>query len=226
MSDLRDALTAGSLKPNDLGILKSWRPTKPLWRVYSEGFGPTGFNDTPKGYARFSPLRRPDGSLVPTLYAGTTLDVALMEIVLRDVPTPSAGFQLMLPERDRERRRVTELTVHETLRMVDFTAIGLRRLGLDRKTVIDCDSSNYEDTQALGAWAYANTQTRNPDETVHGIVWTSRQDDTGQAVVFFGDRLTPASIEAHSPGRSLHEGQVEAALTSLAIRLGIYVVAG
>ena len=42
-------------------------------------------------------MKRPDGSVVPTLDAGTTLEVALMEIVLRDVPTSSVGFQLTSP---------------------------------------------------------------------------------------------------------------------------------
>ena len=225
MSALRDALASGSLKPQDLGILESWRPTEPLWRVYSQSFGATGFNGTAKGYARFSPLMRPDGSVVPTLYAGTTLDVALLEIVLRDVPTPSAGFQLMLPERGVEPRRVTELVVDRPLRMVDFSAIGLRRIGLDRGDVIDCDSANYPDTQALGAWAHARTVAVDPVESAHGIVWTSRQDDSGQAAIFFGDRLPDGALKAQNAEQSLYARHVEAALTRLALRLGISVVA-
>jgi len=72
------------------------------WRVYDQRIGATGenlafmqaaevlqrrLNSTAEGYARFSPMKRPDGSVVTTLDAGTTLEVALMEIVLRDVPT-------------------------------------------------------------------------------------------------------------------------------------------
>ncbi len=224
MSALREALASGSLKPGDLGILESWRPTEPLWRVYSESFGAIGFNDTAHGYARFSPLMRTDGSVVPTLYVGTSLDVALMEIVLRDVPTPSVGFQLMLPERGAEQRRVTELVLARQLRMIDFSAIGLRRIGLDRGDVIDCDSSTYPDTQALGAWAYAHTLAADPIENVHGIVWTSRQDDSGQAAILFGDRLPPGTLEAQNPGQNFHAGRVEGALMRLALRLGISVV--
>ena len=226
MSALRDALASGSLKSEDIGIVSSWSPPEPLWRVYSQSFGATGFNGTAKGYARFSPLKRADGSVVPTMYAGSTLDVALMEIVLRDVPTPSVGYQLMLPERDAEQRRVTELVPTQPLRMVDFCAIGLRRIGLDRADVIDCDSSNYPDTQALGAWVHAHTVDVDVAETVHGIVWTSRQDDSGQGAIFFGDRLLPGALEAQNDGQSLHAGHVEAALTRLALRLGISVVAG
>jgi len=223
LSSLGDALASGSLKAEDLGILESWRPPEPLWRVYSQAFGAAGFNGTAKGYARFSPLKRADGTIVPTMYAGTTLDVALMEIVLRDVPTPSVGFQLMLPERATEQRRVTELVLDRPLRMVDFSAIGLRRIGLDRADVIDCDSSNYPATQTLGAWAHASTGA-TPATTVHGIVWTSRQDDSGQAAVFFGDRLPHGVLEAQNQDQRLHAGNVDAALTRLALRLGISVV--
>ena len=226
MSALGDALASGSLKAADLGILESWQPAEPLWRVYSQSFGATGFNGTDKGYARFSPLKRPDGSVVPILYAGTTLDVALMEIVLRDVPTPSVGFQLTLPEPGLEQRRVTELVLGGPLRMVDFSAIGLRRIGLDRADVIDCDSSNYPATQALGAWAHASTQVADPAESVHGIVWTSRHDDSGQAIVLFGDRIPKGALEPKDPDQRLHTGRVDAALMRLALRLGISVVAG
>lgn len=225
MSALGDALSSGSLKAEDLGILESWRPPEPLWRVYSQTFGATGFNGTAKGYARFSPLKRADGSVVPTMYAGTTLDVALMEIVLRDVPTPSVGFQLILPERGAEQRRVTELVLDQPLRMVDFSTIGLRRIGLDRADVVDCDSSNYPATQALGAWAYASTVAVDPTNTIHGLVWTSRQDDSGQAAVFFGDRLPSGALESQNPDQHLHAGNVDAALMRLASRLGISVVA-
>jgi hypothetical protein len=224
LSALSDALASGTLPAAHIGVLEAWHPAEPLWRVYSQIFGADGFNGTSKGFARFSPLKKADGSFVPTLYAGTTLDVALMEIVLRDVPNPSVGFQLMLPAPSAEQRRVTELVLAAPLRMVDFSAIGLRRIGLARADVIDCDSSNYPDTQTLGAWAYANTASFDPKKTVHGIVWTSRQDDSGQAAIFFGDRLPAGALTASNPGQSLHARHVEAALIHLAERLGIEVV--
>ena len=219
MSALSNALADGTLKASNLGFEAEWRPKEPLWRVYSEVFGPDGFNGTANGYARFSPLRRPDGTVVPTLYAGTTLDVALMETVLRDVPNPSIGFIQTLPAPSAEPRRVTELMLDRPLHMVDFSSIGLRRLGLARAEVIDCESANYGDTQALGAWVYAHTAS-----AVHGIVWTSKQDDSAQAALLFGDRLPNRALVARNPGRSLQAGLVGSALTHLAMRLGVFLV--
>lgn len=54
-----------------------------LWRVYPRRYGVDGFNGTSLGNARFSPLEAA-GAIVPTLYAGSTLDVALMETVWHD----------------------------------------------------------------------------------------------------------------------------------------------
>jgi RES domain len=44
------------------------------------------FNPSPARNARFSPLVNAAGPVIPTLYAGTTLDCALMETVFHDVP--------------------------------------------------------------------------------------------------------------------------------------------
>ena len=219
MSALGSALAAGTLDPLSLGFEPEWQPKETLWRVYSQAFGPDGFNGTVNGYARFSPLRRPDRTVVPTLYAGTTLDVALMENVLRDVPNPSVGFTQTLPAPSVEPRRVTELVLGRPLCMVDFMAVGLRRLGLTRSDVIDCDSADYGATQALGAWVYANTAS-----SVHGIVWTSRQDDSAQAAIFFGDRLPSGALVARNPEQRLQSAIVETALTHLAVRLGVFLV--
>lgn len=220
MSHLRAALNAGDLDPRQLAFREDWLPAAPLWRVYSEAFGPVGFNDTDRPFARFSPLRRPDNSIVPVLYEGTTLDVALMESVFRNVPSPSSGHTLTLPSTTDEQRRVTRISLSSPIRVVDFSAIGLRRLGQERGEVIDCNSGRYDETQSLAAWVYAHT-----DTTVQGITWTSRQDDTGQAVVLFGDRQTVngTAITPADAGQRLHAGEPLEAMTRLAERLGVYL---
>lgn len=39
-----------------------------LHRIHPSRFGSTRFNDTDRGDAGFSPIREPDGSIVPTIY--------------------------------------------------------------------------------------------------------------------------------------------------------------
>jgi hypothetical protein len=44
------------------------------------------FNPSSLGNARFSPLVSASGDVIPTIYAGTTLDCAMMETIFHDVP--------------------------------------------------------------------------------------------------------------------------------------------
>ena len=57
-----------------------------FYRVHPDAYGSAEFNPSRTGAARFSPLVNAAGVLIPTLYAGTTLDCALMETVFDDVP--------------------------------------------------------------------------------------------------------------------------------------------
>ena len=209
--NLAEKLAAGRLVAADVGSVELEMST--LWRVYSQPFVVTGFNLTGGGNARFSPLRVSDGAVVPTMYAGTTLAVALMETVLHDVPSPSAGFILPLKPAT-ETRRVAQLKFRENVHLADFTSLGLRKLGLRRQDVIDCDKRAYPSIRKLAEWAYAN----RPD--LQGIAWTSRQDDRAQAVVLFEPRLPPELLLAASSEQRFDEGPHLATLVDLVDRLG------
>jgi len=66
-----------------------------VYRVHPAPYSPVGgvirFNDSDCGNARFSPIRDGAGKIVPTLYAGTTLNCAFMESVFHDVPISTSG---------------------------------------------------------------------------------------------------------------------------------------
>lgn len=154
---------------------------------------------------------------MPTLYAGTTVEVALMEVVLRDVPVPSAGFVMRLDART-DPRRVAQLLPRRELRLADLSTLGLRRLGLQRPDVIDCNESAYPSTRALAQWIYANCP------AAQGIAWTSRQDDKGQAIVLFEPRVAPDSFDVIESDQSFTDGHHNAALMDLLDRLGASLV--
>jgi hypothetical protein len=136
-----------------------------------------------------------------------------METVLHDVPSPSAGFILTLDPRT-ESRRAAHLRTAVPLRLADFTALGLRRLGLHCRDVIDSDKSGYAATRQLAAWLYA----RRPD--LQGIWWTSRQDDRAQALLLFGTRLPPSPLTLLAADQRFDQGPHLAALIGLLDRLG------
>lgn len=209
-----DALADGRLDPAKISTLHLAPPL--LWRVYPRRYGVDGFNGTWLGNARFSPLEVA-GAIVPTLYAGSTLDVALMETVWHDAPTPSHGFHLVLKEAT-EPRRVGALKPSAALHLVDLTTVGLRRLGLARCDVIDSDQVDYPITRQLSAWLYKN----KPD--AQGICWISRQNDEGRAVVLFQPRLGSLKLAVDTEDEVFTDGPHLDALLTLAERMGANVI--
>jgi hypothetical protein len=207
---LQEALTRGTLDPSHIGLI-TYAPRK-LWRVYSRRFGAVGFNGTSPGNARFSPLEH-GGAVVPTLYAGTTPEVALMETVLHDLPLHSAGHSVQIEERV-DSRRVSSFTPSRELTLVDLSTLGLRKLGLSRSDVIDCEKVEYLVTRRLATWLYENAP------MAHGLLWTSRQDDRAQALILFETRLASVALDVQEEDQPFTDGTYYDSLVGLAGRLG------
>lgn len=155
---------------------------------------------------RFAPLRRPhgapQGARVGTLYAGETFAVSVYETLFRDLP-PLPRLREVAGWRVDECAHCT-LTVERDLRLASLHHKHLGRWGLSRQALIECQGKRAYGGTVL--WA----------ETIHdqfadfdGLAWTSRQDDSADAYLFFGDRvqvtdLTPGPTRpfgAH-PGRA------------------------
>jgi RES domain len=140
------------------------------------------FNPSSTGNARFSPLADTAGAVIPTLYAGTTLDCALMETVFHDVPFV-AGPKMWSKATHVAGKVWSQLTLSRGLALIDLSAVPLRKLGISRKDLIECDGSQYPETRA---WALAlHDQYPNAE----GLTWTSRQADPARAIVLFEDNL-------------------------------------
>lgn len=210
-SALALALAAGSLDPAQVS-LRELPAASLVWRVYPRTYGPAQYNPSPASNARFSPFEHA-GALVANLYAATTVQAALMETVLRNVPRPSAGYILpLIPA--TEVRRIAQLRTTQPLKLADLSALGLRRLGLNRSDVIECDKTGYPDTQRLAQWVYA----RRPE--VQGVWWTSRQDDSAQALVLFEPRVPVAALEVVTWDESFTAGAHYTVLTDTLTQLG------
>jgi hypothetical protein len=70
-----------------------------MHRVHDDVYLGDQFNPNSMGNARFSPIHDTDGAVIPTLYAGTTLDCALMETIFHDLPF-KIGFKPRLEAKD------------------------------------------------------------------------------------------------------------------------------
>ena len=195
----------------------SWGKGQQLHRVHDAIYLGNGFNPSRRGTARFSPLRDSDGKITPTLYAGTTLDCALMETIFHDVPFVS-GFK-PLSIRKMAGKVHTVFTPNFDLKLIDLSTIALRRLGVDRAHLIDTTKWHYPETRKWAERFYAQ------HGEVQGLRWTSRQDDSAQAVMLFGTRVKSADLVIARPSTPLLTGDLtSAAVIELAMRLGVTLV--
>jgi hypothetical protein len=190
------------------------------WRVYSKANAAHGFNPSSVGNARFSPLLDASGHTVPTLYLAQTPAAALMETVLHDCPAPSSGYILTLPPATDELRRMACLAVLEPLVLADFSAIGLRRLGLTKAQVVGSDKSGYPQSRELAQQVYA----LRPD--IQGIQWNARQDDRASAIVLFEPRTKPSSLAIWHQNQPINDGMALDELIELLDQLDAGLVFG
>ena len=156
------------------------------------------------------------GVVIPTIYAGTTLDCALMETVFHDVPF-EAGPKIWSKASHVADKVYSQLTLSRDLALIDLSAIALHKLGISRKDLIECDGSEYPETRA---WALA-LHDQHPD--AEGLTWTSRQADPERAIVLFEDRLTgPALVTTGASNPLLlPDGSAIIEVLTLAQRLGV-----
>jgi RES domain len=195
----------------------TWKRGREMHRVHNVVYPANQFNPTASGNARFSPIRDSGGSIIPTLYGGTTFDCALMETIFHDV-TYKSGFKPV-----SRRKMVGE--VHSVvipsvdLRLVDLGTIALHKLGIDRAHLLDTAKVHYPRTRS---WAQA---IYNQEPAAHGLSWTSRRHDREQAVVLFGSRLNSAKLEIAGPPVPLIEDSIAILpVISLATPIGATLV--
>jgi RES domain len=185
-----------------------------LWRVHPASYRAAEFNPSKSSNARFSPIRRPDGTIIPVLYGASTLAGAIMETVFHDIPTPPGGYILDIEELREQNLVVSRVRPKRRLQAVDLSTKGLKRLGLHRMDLIDTPVTAYPLTRGWAEWLHGATRAT-------GLLWTSRQDDAARAVALFGDRLSESAFKIEVDREPLCEDKYLDALLELAEHIGI-----
>jgi hypothetical protein len=165
-----------------------------LHRIHPAIFGPTQFNNTDKGDARFSPIRTPSSAIIPTVYGGETFECAACEIILRcpDAPpvdprTGLATFQIVFPS-DYAHHTHSIVRTTADMRLVDLTVSGQRKIGVNQNALLAGPKSTYPATRA---WA---ERIHTTCTNAQGIYYNSFQAGPLFAVVLFEDRLPVSSL--------------------------------
>lgn len=152
--------------------------------------------------SRFAPLRRRDGSFVPTLYAATSFECATHETLFHDIAHDAPDKSIDLGEFAALDHSTLRLTTD--LKLTPLFAVDLGRWRLSRKQLIDTDASEYGVTRM---WALAIYESY-PD--VAGLVWTSKRCDPEKCFLLFGDRFPPGGFQVISRHRiETHPGKMK-----------------
>lgn len=208
--------------PADLANLvntTTWPKGQVIHRIHPNIYGSNQFNPGPYGNARFSPIKASDGSNIPTLYGGTTFDCAAMETSFHDVP-----FVAGLKTFDKQKLAghvYSQVTPKRDLELVDLSVTALKRLGIQRRQLIDTEKDEYPNTRS---WAEAIHAARPHAD---GLCWVSRQDDRSLPIVIFGDRVATADLSpVGTPQDLLTIDSLYTDLVVLADRIGVKLVDG
>ncbi len=166
--------------------MEAWEPGREIVRVYDSRGGPLDFNPTDSP-GRFRPIYVA-GRVVPTLYGAADAETALAEGLLRGVSALRSGRRRRLYRAQVEGHRIVTLRCEDELRLARLHGAGLQRLGLTRQNVIDTEESEFPYT---ATWARALWGSK---PRPHGIVWTSRQNDSARAMILWENRVRAASL--------------------------------
>lgn len=199
--------------------LTCWPAGELLHRVHHLDYGAVQFNPGIKGNARFSPIADAAGKPIPTLYGGASFACAAMESVFHDVPF-AAGFKAY--DKARLDGQVhSQFTASEDLQLADLGSRALRKLGVERKQLIDTEKDQYPLTRQWAVAIHAGLP------QVQGLCWISRQDDSARSVVLFGDRIAAGILRQHAATRSLVTDPLAyGELLALAEQIGVDIVPG
>lgn len=197
--------------------LVTWGGGLEFHRVHDLAFGGSEFNPSTKGNARFSPITDEADVLIPTLYAGTTLECALMETIFHDVPF-KAGFKpFSTLKMDGKVHSVLLPTAD--LRLIDLSTVALHKLGVKRTQLIDTTKAHYPATRRWAQALYSQFA------DAQGLRWTSRQADQAHAVMLFSTRVSPSDIGWDGLSENLfQDGHAHPSVIDLANRIGVTLV--
>ena len=196
----------------------TWKIGAALHRVHLDIYAAEAFNPGIKGNARFSPIVDAAGKPIPTLYGGTSFDCAAMETVFHDVPF-APGLKTYAKHR-LEGQLHSVLATTAALTLADLRNVPLRKLGVERKQLIDAEKDTYGQSRKWAAAIHAQ------HGHIQGLCWTSRQEDSAMAVMLFGDRIGTGVLARRGTSRALlDDGPAYMELQTLADLIGVCIAA-
>jgi RES domain len=191
------------------------RPAAELHRIHGSSFDSNAFNPCLGRPSRFAPLRRSDGSCIPTMYAATTFECAVHETLFHEIQHDAKHKSIRFGE--IENLDYAVLRPQRALALAGLFEPDLNKWGLIRRQLIDTFAADYE---ATARWAVA-LHDAFPD--IDGLAWTSRRCDPACAYLLFGDRVTSDKLDIAQRARITETNALLLQIRSFADRANILI---
>lgn len=174
-----------------------------LFRIHRTEFPAHEFNPKPShryyGGGRFDSTA---DDCYSYLYAGESIEAAIAESFMRDLPVSDDGV-LQISRGLIKGRRITAVRTRTDLTLLSLrSAADLAAVSQD-PWLISCGPPYYPQSRHWGHWI------RSHAPAVAGYVWMSHREPTKQAYVLFGDRVPGDAIETVTEYALLPEGEAE-----------------
>jgi hypothetical protein len=128
-----------------------------------------------------------DDDCYPFLYAGQSIEVAIAETLLRDLPPDGAGVPQMPRARIRG-RRISAVSTTADLELVSLRSAADLTAVCQDTWLTSCGPQYYAQSRHWAHWI------RSHAPAAAGYVWMSHREPTQEAFVLFGDRMPAGAI--------------------------------
>ena len=159
---------------------------KVIHRIHKREYQGNHFNPCKGGKTRFAPLYDQNQNCIPTLYAADTVEAAIFETILHDVPLES-DFKT-IPLNIRQLYQHTELLLCRSLKVASMRAPDLMKWEVRSTFLIGCAARYYGYTVQ---WAES---IHRQFQELDGLLWTSNLCDPDTALLLFGDRVASSEL--------------------------------
>lgn len=103
--------------------------------------------------------------------------------------------------------------------LIDLTTVALHKLGVKRTQLIDTTKAHYRRYTAVAQALYPQFL------DAQGLRWTARQDDQADAIMLFGNRVSPSDLGWEGLSESLIlDEHVHPSVIALSTRIGATLV--
>lgn len=187
-----------------------------LHRVHLTQYEGTDFNPSTNKTSRFSAIFDQSGQVIPTIYLAQHYSSALLETVFHNIPYDEPDK--FLNHKELVGRSHSVVTLDQDIELADLTNKALHKLRINPDNVVTTNQCGYHYSRKVAESIY------NSNPSIQGLRWMSRRDDTAQAYMLFGTRLTGFPIRYVCHPRPLLVGEAYDELLSLAEQLDVQIV--